>query len=202
MLGTVRSSSCSTSSLTRLLGRLSESRGGGRSAASSFEEQAASDFFQRHDPSLPGSGRVRLVDWNGLERSGRRSARRICEISNRVGVGIATCEPRETLACPVSRPIVRRDPVRIAFRPVGYISCWRGGRVVDRAGFENQYTFTGIQGSNPCLSALTRVRRTKGWQIQPFRSYPCPTRPPPGTHFVHRECVAASRSIPPQVGRK
>ena len=34
------------------------------------------------------------------------------------------------------------------------IKCkWRDGRAVERAGFENQYTFTGIGGSNPPLSA-------------------------------------------------
>ena len=30
---------------------------------------------------------------------------------------------------------------------------WRGGRVVECAGLENQYTYMGIEGSNPSLSA-------------------------------------------------
>src|SRR5437588_11331644 len=33
----------------------------------------------------------------------------------------------------------------------------RGGRVVERGGLENRYTFTGIGGSNPPLSATGNV---------------------------------------------
>ncbi len=32
----------------------------------------------------------------------------------------------------------------------------RGGRVVERGGLENRYTFTGIGGSNPPLSAILK----------------------------------------------
>ena len=34
------------------------------------------------------------------------------------------------------------------------IKVWRGGRVAERAGFENRYIRKGIGGSNPPLSAF------------------------------------------------
>ena len=39
----------------------------------------------------------------------------------------------------------------------------RGGRVVERGGLENRYTFTGIGGSNPPLSASRARRGGVGW---------------------------------------
>ena len=34
-----------------------------------------------------------------------------------------------------------------------YLKEWRDGRAVECTGLENQQTFAGFQGSNPCLSA-------------------------------------------------
>ena len=42
----------------------------------------------------------------------------------------------------------------------------RGGRVVEGAGLENQYTLTGIVGSNPTLSA--DLHEKKGTAVQCF----------------------------------
>src|SRR5216684_2480485 len=41
----------------------------------------------------------------------------------------------------------------------------RGGRVVERGGLENRYTFTGTVGSNPTLSASPHGGRR--WLAQP-----------------------------------
>ena len=49
----------------------------------------------------------------------------------------------------LGRVVIQRKLLRIA-------TSRRGAGVVERAGFENRYTLTGIQGSNPCLSVKTR----------------------------------------------
>lgn len=47
--------------------------------------------------------------------------------------------------------------MRLPFKGTG----WKGGRAAERAGFENQYTFTGIVGSNPTPSAMNLFSEIK-----------------------------------------